>query len=244
MNPDAMVPFGQALLDYAEGFTDAELRIRRDDGLTVPVRVSSFFRSREQFSEIEREALDRCSGLILDVGAGSGLHSLILQERGFRVRALDINSHAVEVMRRRGVFDVQQMDIFEYAGEPCDTLLMLGHGIGMVEELEGLTRFLRAAHRFVRPRGQILIDSMDVTCSKDPLHTAYHEARRKLRHYVGQTRIRFEYRDLIGPECGWLHVDPDTLAEQAQRTEWLSTTLLITAHGEHLTRLEQMGQRR
>ncbi|HJD10280.1 MAG TPA: methyltransferase domain-containing protein, partial [Candidatus Phocaeicola caecigallinarum] len=39
----------------------------------------------------------------LDVGAGSGCHSLVLQEMGKESLAIDISPWAVEVMKKRGI---------------------------------------------------------------------------------------------------------------------------------------------
>gem|GEM_PF-4463503 len=99
MNPQAMVPFGEALRAYFEGDTDAQLINQRDDGQATPIPVSVFFREPRQFTPIDRAALDRCAGDILDVGAGTGLHSLVLQERGKHVTAIDVNPGAVQVIR-------------------------------------------------------------------------------------------------------------------------------------------------
>ena len=39
----------------------------------------------------------------MDVGAGSGCHSVILQEKGMQVEAIDISEGAVDVMKKRGI---------------------------------------------------------------------------------------------------------------------------------------------
>ena len=145
MNPEAMEPQGLALLAYVEGDFDAELMIRRDDGVEDPMPVSHFFRDPSEFSEIEKTALQRCAGRVLDVGAGAGIHSLALQQQGTAVTAIDINPHAVAVMSRRGVKDVHCADVFQFRTQLFETLLLMGHGIGMVETVAGLDRFLTHA---------------------------------------------------------------------------------------------------
>jgi SAM-dependent methyltransferase len=239
MISEAMIPFGRALGDYAEGKQDAQLLVRRDDGYSVPLPISAFFREPEQLSSIETEALHRCGDSVLDIGAGSGLHSLVLQARGVNVTATDINRDAVEVMIRRGVRDAQWSDIFDYRGGPFDTLLMLGHGIGMVGTLKGLDRFLVHAHTLVRSNGQLLIHSMDIRRTKDPTHLSYHEANRRGGHYVGETRIQFEYNGKQGPFCEWLHVDFETLKNHAAGTGWDCSVVLEDTSGEYLALLRK-----
>ncbi|MCL5266812.1 MAG: class I SAM-dependent methyltransferase [Bacteroidetes bacterium] len=125
MNPQAMEPFGSALLVYFEGCSDAEIVVHRDDGREAPLPASYFFREEADFTDIEKKAVAFCKGYVLDVGASTGLHSLALQNKGYRVTAIDISQHAVEIMKRRGVKDVQYADAFEFNGGPFDTLLMM-----------------------------------------------------------------------------------------------------------------------
>lgn len=220
MQSGAMIPQGRALKAYFEGDRGAQLTVRRDDGLEYALPVSHFFRTPSEFTPLEIAALERCRGRVLDIGAGSGLHSLALQERGLAVTALEISPEAVEVMARRGVRGVRCADIFQFNEGPFDTLLMLGHGIGITENLAGLERFLKMAWRLLAPGGRLLLDSTDVRRTDDPRHLAYHEANRKAGRYVGEIRIQLEFAGRSGPHCGWLHVDPETLAARAAQAGW------------------------
>lgn len=190
----------------------------------------------EAFTTIEQAATGRCHGSVLDVGAGTGLHSLVLQERGFAVTAIDIMPQAVEIMRRRGVSDARLGD-FGFEGGPFDTLLMLGHGIGMVQTIRGLDRFLAHAHRLVTPGGQVLLDSLDVRRTSDPQHLAYQEANRRAGRYVGEIRIQFEFRGRAGPCCGWMHLDSETLKEHARKACWKCGVVHEADGGEYLASL-------
>lgn len=98
MDPKSLNPYGIALRAYVEGDSDAELIVRRDDGQEGRLPVSHFYRRSEQFTAVEIGAIERCESPVLDVGAGAGLHSLALQERGLRVTAIDINLQAVTIM--------------------------------------------------------------------------------------------------------------------------------------------------
>ncbi|UCC73980.1 MAG: class I SAM-dependent methyltransferase [Gemmatimonadota bacterium] len=234
MDPHAMIPHGLALLAYFDGEASAQLVIRRDDGFEASLPASHFFRQPAQFSPIEVAALERCRGAVLDIGAGTGLHSLDLLSQGRAVTAIDISPQAVEVMARRGVPDVHCADIFHFQGGPFDTLLMLGHGIGIVEDLQGLSRFLAHACKLTRSGGRLLLDSQDVRKTDDPHHLAYHEANRRAGEYIGATRLQFEYAGQAGPYCGWLHVDPQTLREQAEPAGWECEIVLEQESGDYL----------
>ena len=237
MLADAMNPFGKALLDYHSGETSAEIILERDDGFQQGLPMSIFFRTPDEFIPIERRALDLCRGRVLDIGAGSGLHALALQERGLDVTAMDISPEAVEVMTKNGVKDVRCADIFSFDPEPYDTLLLMGHGIGMVENLTGLDRFLKRMKGFLNPGGQILLTSLNVSKTDDPRHLAYHDANRNACRYIGEIRIRILYKDIIGEWYTWLQVDASTLKKHAVSFGWKTHVVMQEEDGNYLARL-------
>lgn len=237
MNPAAMVPFGKSLQAYFEGDTTAELIIRRNDGRESPLPVGVFFREPAAFSAIETAAVERCRGRILDVGAGTGMHSLALAERGLTVTSIDINPIAVDIMKRRGLTNASCADIFDYDAGPFDTLLLLGHGIGMVESLAGLDRFLSRARDLLADNGQVLLDSLNVAVTHDPEHLAYQESNRRTGRYIGEIRMHFEFRAEKGPDCGWLQVDEQTLEAHAATAGWQCTIVRREVTGDFLGRI-------
>ncbi|HRF51056.1 MAG TPA: class I SAM-dependent methyltransferase [Anaerolineales bacterium] len=241
MDIRAMEPFGEALREFYRGEDTAECQVYRDDGYVGQLSAASFFRDLTEFSPIEQRAIDLCKGRILDIGAGAGCHSLALQQRGMDVLAIDVCPAAIDIMGERGVKHAQRTDVFELQDGKFDTLLMMMHGIGLVQNLAGLDRFLDHAHRLITPGGQILGDSLDVRCTDESEHLAYQEANRQSRRYFGEVRMRFEYKGQIGPLFGWLHVDPETLAEHARQHRWLFQAECQTAEGDYLARLVTMA---
>jgi SAM-dependent methyltransferase len=238
MDKLAMTPYAQALLDFYDGDTSATVLVHREDGAVSELPASAFFRTPAEFSAIEQEALALCRGWVLDIGAGAGCHSLALQERGLEVIAIDVAPQAFEIMSKRGVKDARLADVFAFHGGPFDTLLMMMHGIGLVQDLAGLDLFLSHAHRLLKPTGQLLFDSLDVRSTDDPRHLAYQEANRRVGRYVGEIRIRFEYKGRMGPFCGWLHVDAETLAHHAERAGWSCNIVLCQDDGDYLAALK------
>ena len=241
MNRAAMSLHGKALLDYYNGDRTAEIIVRRDDGLETKMPVSIFFRSQAELLPGEAEAINQSRGHVLDIGAGSGIHSLILQSRGMTVTAIDIDPNAVDIMIRQGLQDVHCVDIMKFQGGPFDTLLMLGHGIGMVENIKGLNRFLDHAVSLIRHDGQLIINSVDVRQTDNPAHLKYHEANYLAGRYIGEIRIQFKYNNESGPFCGWLHIDPQTLQRQAELKNWRSEVIFQDKSGEYSARLIYKG---
>ena len=239
MDPNAMGPHGRALLDCFSGKDGVTIIMHREDGYRSDLPIDSFFRQPADFSPLEQAAMALCRGRVLDVGAGAGCHSLYLQKQGHDVLAVDIAPAAVEIMRKRGVRQVRCSDIFALDEGPFDTLLLMMHGIGLVETLSGLDRFLDHARKLVAHDGQIVLDSLDVGVTSDPAHLAYHEANRRAGRYAGEIRTRFEYQGQMGPQFGWLHVDSETLSKHAQRAGWTSRVVRQGPSGNYLAQLER-----
>jgi len=237
MNPEAMRPFGLSLLDYIRGNESAAISIIRDDGLVTPLPASGFFRDPREFN-IESIALGLARGRVLDVGAGTGIHSKYLQDKGLSVCAIDVLQEAVHVMLERGVRDVRRADIVSFEGERFDTIIMMGHGIGVVETISGLDRFLSVANGLLMRGGQILLTSVDVRCSTEPKDLAYQQQNIEAGRYFGEIRMRFTYGDIAGPLCGWLHVDAQTLTEHARQFGWCFQLICRQDDGNYLAKLD------
>lgn len=78
----------------------------------------------------------------------------------------------------KGVTRTACQDILEFNDGTFDTLLLLMHGIGMVETITGLNRFLQYAHSLIKPNGALIFDSLDVRRTDDPVNLAYQESNK------------------------------------------------------------------
>ena len=113
-------------------------------------------------AKVERIALDKCIGRVLDIGAGTGSHSIWLQERNHNVVAIDISEGAVEVMEKRGVIDPRNINFFDLSDEKFNTLLLLMNGIGIVGTINNLPTFFNKAKDLLNEDGRIIMDSSKI----------------------------------------------------------------------------------
>ena len=154
---------GRAIADYLRTKKAGRLRVFspmfEEDEMPLP----TLFRTYESMPEIEKKALDMARGRTLDVGAAAGCHSLVLQERGIDVTAIDISPLSVETMRLRGVRNVREQDFFTLQNEQYETVLMLMNGIGIVGTLERMPAFFTLLDKILSPGGQVLCDSTDIS---------------------------------------------------------------------------------
>jgi len=210
-NVESLRPFGQALLDYLHGQKDATCKIIREDGNEADLPASVFFSEAESINPGDVLALSKCKGKILDVGAGAGRHSLILQDRGLDVYALEIIPEAIEVLKERKIKKIVHSDLLDYYDKDFNTILMLGHGLGICQDLNGLDVVLSHVKNMLDPDGRLICDSNDVRKTEDPENISYQKSIEERGRYRGEIRFKLAYKGIEGSMMKWLHVDPDTL---------------------------------
>ena len=232
-----MDPMGRAIADYHKNKKASKLRVLSPMFEEDEIPLTTLFRSYESMPEIERKALDLARGKVLDVGAGAGCHSIVLQERGLDVTAIDISPLSVETMKGRGVKKVQERDFFTLEGQ-FDTILMLMNGIGIVGTLERLPEFFKQLDKILASGGQVLCDSSDISYvfeTEDGIIELPEEMT-----YYGEHSFRMQYKDTIGEPFDWLYIDADTLKQKAGRCGY---AVELVAEGEHYDYLARISRR-
>lgn len=196
----------------------------------MPVDV--FFRSEEDFPELEHIALALCDGKVLDVGAGAGGHALFLQQKGFVVDAIELSESACKIMKERGVENVMQADFFKLTDRQYDTLLFLMNGIGLAGTLDGFRALLQHSKTLLTDRGQLLFDSSDIAY-------LYEEYRiPKPEHYLGEINFQYEYKGVLGKPFSWLYIDQEELLKIAREENWVVQILFEDENDQYLVRME------
>lgn len=223
-------PFGKALLSYWNDDREACIGIKINEEAPDQMPVSIYFRTLDEMPELEAYALNLCKGKILDIGAGVGAHSLILQEEGKEVIGLDISPEAVEIMKARGIRQSQCGSFLDFHPEhKFDTLLFLMNGIGIAGDIDGLKKYLIHAKNLCESDGQIILDSSDLRLTNNLLQ--------QKDHYFGIVDYQLSFERQIGKPYQWLYIDPDFLIEIAKSTGWLCQIVYENEDGSYLARL-------
>ena len=155
--------FGEALKDQYTKPPAETLWVHNSYDEPEEMPVDIYFRNESEMPELELKALDLCKGKVLDVGAGVGSHALILQQRGLNVTGMDISAPAVQIMKQRGLKQAIEGDILKYKDQKYDTLLFMMNGIGLTGSVPGLKAFLKHVKSLLKPGGQLVFDSSDLT---------------------------------------------------------------------------------
>lgn len=229
-------PMGAAIRDYHLRGKAARLRVMSSMFDEDEMPVDHLFRTFDDMPHLEQKALNMAYGKVLDIGAGAGCHALALQERGMDVKAIDISPLSCEVMKERGIKDVECMNLFckQLQGK-YDTLLLLMNGTGIAGKLSQLPALLNRLKELLSEEGQILIDSSD-------LKYIYENEDGSMdidlnAPYYGEVDYQMQYRDIKGEPFDWLYTDPMLLASVSKQCELQCQIMEQGEHYDYLAKL-------
>lgn len=232
---------GEAIGDYHNGDYTEDIRtfLRIHPQLDVvedTLPLPYLFRTYDAMPPLEKKALDRCQGTILDIGCGAGSHSLYLQKKGLAVTALDASAGAIRTCRDRGIADPVHADIMDFKGRRFDTLLLLMNGLGIAGTLRKLEPLLHHLGTLLRPDGQILMDSSDIIYMfpADADGGYWLPAQEA---YYGEVSFQMGYRGRLGEPFEWLYLDFNTLRSVAETNNFNCELVSEGEHYDYLARI-------
>ena len=228
--------FGKALLDYHNNNYTEDLitstNISGSDALPLPY----LFRSFSEMPKIEQQALKLAKGAILDVGCGSGSHSLYLQENGLNVKAIDISKGAIEVAKNRGVKHIELRALLDET-ESFDTILLLMNGTGIFQELSQISDYLKHLKSVLNPNGQILIDSSDIQYMyEDEDGGLWIDTN---ADYYGELDYFLSYKGEEETSMKWLYLDFERLQLACESVGLKCEKLMDGEHFDYLARITE-----
>lgn len=228
-------PMGRAISDWFHTGKAGKLRVLSSMFYEDEIPVATLFRDFGEMPVQEQKAIELCRGKVLDVGAGSGCHSIVLKERGIEATAIDISVLSVEVMKERGI-DARNINFFdETFNEKFDTILLAMNGIGIVGKIERLPMFFRSIKRLLAPGGQVLLDSSDIRyvfMDEDGGMDIDLAAG-----YYGEIDYKMRYKNITGTPFDWLYIDFDTLQMYAEEHGFTCEKCIDGEHYDYLARI-------
>jgi methylase of polypeptide subunit release factors len=229
-------PFGEAIHDYFEKGTAPDLIVNSNYTEDEIIAPSWFFRIEKEMPKIERAALKYCHGKILDIGAAAGCHSLVLQERGFEVTALEKSIKACDILNKRNIQKVICTDIYNYSENYFDTILLLMNGAGIGETLAGIEKLLKHLKNLLNENGQILIDSTDIKyLFEEEDGSLWIDLANK--SYYGEMEYEVKYKNYVS-NFKWLFIDFQRLKKIAEKVGFACILVEKGKHNDFLARLK------
>ena len=229
-------PMGSAINDYYKNGRAAHLRVLSSMFEEDEMPIAHLFRSEQEMPQLEKRALTLVRGRVLDVGAGAGCHALALQEHGFEVKAIDVSPLSCDVMKARGIEDVECVNLFDtQLQSKFDTILLLMNGTGIAGKLSRLPLLLNRLKELMAEGAQILIDSSD-------LKYIYENEDGSMDidlggNYYGEVDYQMVYKNVKGDSFDWLYVDPTLLTASCKQCGLKCEIIEEGEHYDYLARI-------
>ena len=228
-------PMGAAIYDFFDKGKAGKLRVFSPQFDEDEIPVETLFREYDEMPELERKALDMAYGRILDVGAGSGCHSIALQDMGKQVEAIDISPLSVKVMEESGV-NASLVNLFDHSFvEGYDTVLMLMNGSGIIGSLQNMEAFFTRMKELLNPGGCVLMDSSDLKyLFEDEDGSMLIDLA---ADYYGEIEFSMQYKQIKGDSFKWLYIDYETLNFYASQFGFKAELVCAGEHYDYLAKL-------
>ena len=228
-------PMGAAILDYQKSGRAGRLRVLSSMFEEDEMPVKHLFRKVKEMPMLEQKALQLTKGRILDIGAGSGCHTLALQEKGLEVKAIDISPLSCEAMELRGVMNAECINLFdEHLETGFDTILLLMNGTGIAGKIENLPALFNRLKALLNKGGQILIDSSDIKYIYENEDGSFDINLNAA--YYGEVDYQMVYKDVKGDSFDWLYVDFPLLKSIAESCGLHGELIAEGEHYDYLAR--------
>ena len=226
--------FGKALQSYFQNPEKQSLTTWTNLTDQDDVPLAYFFRLYDEMPALEQKALAIASGKTLDVGCGSGSHSLYLQDqRALDVTALDISEGAIEVAKERGVKQTHCLSIWDFNEPNYDTILLLMNGMGIGKTTTELPSLLTHLKGLLAPKGSILVDSSDLIYLFDEEDVALWKED---EIYYGEVDFGIFFEG-HSEEFPWLYIDSKKLGVAAKTAGFNFKLITKGANYDYLAQL-------
>ena len=222
------------MLDYHQSPGEQQLITWTSLTEEDPVPLAYFFRNYQDMPAIEQKALALSKGKVLDIGCGSGSHSLYLQnEKGLSVCAVDSSLGATQIAKERGVNQVFHQSILDFKEGSFDTLLLLMNGLGVAKDFQGVLPLLIHLKSLLAPGGQILLDSSDLIYL---FEEEDQDDWRNAATYYGELDFGIGFKGET-EEFPWLYLDFEHLSQAAELAGFNCEKILDGPNYDYLARL-------
>ncbi len=217
--------YGNALMDFFLGKED-RYAIEREDGYLDIGHLATYFQEYEKWGDLEKRMPEFVQGRVLDVGCGAGRHALHLQSLGFEVVATDKSPLGIEVCKKRGVKNAVAVsidDLVEMADPALgvfDTIIMMGHNIGLLHDFEQGRKILSRLAQMTSPTARIIGTTRDIRGTDKLHHLAYQKWNVERRRMPGQIKFRIRHEMFASDWMDYLFVSEEELRDMASDTGW------------------------
>lgn len=238
--------YGAELWDYFKTKDDKREIVERDDNFIDGARSgyggSAYFSEYQDWSPIEKKAIEYVHGRVLDVGCGAGRHALYLQKKGLDVTGVDSSPLAIKICKLRGLKKARVLSfdhITRFKTNSFDAIVLLGNNFGLFGGFRKAKSLLRRLHKITSAHATIIASTTDPYQTKNPIHRRYQKLNRQRGRMPGQVRIRIRHGDLIGAWFDYLLASKKEVRQIIDGTGWRITRFIESGGAAYAVIIEK-----
>jgi len=148
--------FGKAVLEYPN--SEEEFFFEDPHGNRTIKDLHRYYRDIDEFSRLERRAIDNVKGRVLDVGCATGNITRYLGD----AKGIDVSEAMIAIAKHYKV-EAEVADIFNFESEEkFDTITLFENNIGIGGSLEMTEKLLEILKGLLKDDGRILAIAKNV----------------------------------------------------------------------------------
>jgi len=160
--------------------------------------------------------------------APKGITVILLLTNSLSITPANVLPDTIKIIRERGKLRTDQTGGSVFNTEQFDDIAMMGHRIGMLENLSDLNQYMLDIHRVLKVEGQVILTSFDLQMAG---------RKNQLAEYQELSNVQFPNGNLIGPYFNMVRFNTEAIKYQAARTNWQFQKVYQRDEGNYLVLL-------
>lgn len=176
----------------------------------IEMKQDVLWREWREIIQFEFEHKLEASGINMGP-ASQGISAILLLTKSIGASEADILRETIRIIKGRDTNNADQPGCSPQDTQQLDDIAMMGHRIGMVENLSDLNQFLQNIHRVLKLDEQVMLTSIDLQRVARNNRSA---------EYKEFNNVKLPNGNLLGPYFCMVRFNAEAIKYQAAKTGW------------------------
>lgn len=214
--------FGTAIKNYLEHGDQEPIKVFYEGFDEDIIEPAYLLREYSQWPYIEKLALERCFGEVLEIGSLHGVHAKHLKQKKLNIECCEIDPLAAKALSKE--FEVHEGDVFKLNFQKkYDCILILMNGLGLLESYKEAGTKIKQLLSLLNENGKIIADSSYLEFLDNE----------KEDYPYGEVPYHLEYKKLRSDKSKWLFLSLSDLRNLSEEHKFSFELLAYDEENHH-----------